>query len=56
MNKAELITKKDTELALNTFWKVIEKTLVSGNKVQLVGFGTFEVRRWCHAAHFSRKT
>ncbi len=54
MNKAELITamaakseltKKDTELALNAFIETVEETLASGDKVQLVGFGTFEVRR-----------
>lgn len=53
MNKAELVakmaeksqlTKKDTELALNAFMETVEETLASGDKVQLVGFGTFEVR------------
>ncbi len=53
MNKAELVTsmaeasnltKKDTEAALNAFMKVVQDTLASGDKVQLVGFGTFEVR------------
>ncbi|WP_026895559.1 HU family DNA-binding protein [Clostridiisalibacter paucivorans] len=53
MNKAELITsiseksgltKKDAESALNAFMKSVESALVDGNKVQLVGFGTFEVR------------
>ena len=53
MNKAELIasmaeegnlTKKDTEIALNAFLKVVQDTLATGEKVQLVGFGTFEVR------------
>ncbi len=53
MNKAELIasiaekselTKKDAESALNAFMKTIEETLATGDKVQLVGFGTFEVR------------
>lgn len=53
MNKAELIasmaeksnlTKKDTEAALNAFMKSVEESLASGEKVQLVGFGTFEVR------------
>ena len=53
MNKAELIskmaeksqlTKKDTESALNSFIETVEETLASGDKVQLVGFGTFEVR------------
>ena len=53
MNKAELIasiaeksnlTKKDAEAALNGFIKSVEEALAEGNKVQLVGFGTFEVR------------
>lgn len=53
MNKAELIskmaeksqlTKKDTELALNAFIETVEETLAGGDRVQLVGFGTFEVR------------
>ena len=50
MNKAELITsmaeesnltKKDTESALNAFLKVVQETLATGEKVQLVGFVTF---------------
>ena len=53
MNKAELVssmaeksnlTKKDPESALNAFMEVVQETLASGEKVQLVGFGTFEVR------------
>lgn len=53
MNKAELIagmteksglTKKDAEKALNAFMETVEEALVSGEKVQLVGFGGFEVR------------
>jgi DNA-binding protein HU-beta len=53
MNKAELVagiaeksnlTKKDAEAALNGFMRTVEETLASGEKVQLVGFGTFEVR------------
>ena len=53
MNKAELIasiaeksnlTKKDAEAALNAFMGSVEESLAAGNKVQLVGFGTFEVR------------
>lgn len=53
MNKSELVTsmaeksqltKKDTELALNAFMESVEEALASGDKVQLVGFGTFEVR------------
>lgn len=53
MNKAELVakmaemsglTKKDAETALNSFMETVEATLVEGGKVQLVGFGTFDVR------------
>lgn len=53
MNKAELVasmaelsglTKKDSEAALNAFLKSVETELKEGGKVQLVGFGTFEVR------------
>lgn len=53
MNKAELIsrmaeksdiTKADAEKALNAFLESVEEALASGDKVQLVGFGTFEVR------------
>lgn len=52
MNKAELIaaiaekaelTKKDSEKALKAFIETITEELVKGEKVQLVGFGTFEV-------------
>lgn len=54
MNKSELIsavaekselTKKDAEKAVNAFVSVISETLAEGDKVQLVGFGTFEVRQ-----------
>ncbi|MGO1468921.1 MAG: HU family DNA-binding protein [Tissierella sp.] len=54
MNKAELIasiadkselTKKDAEAALNGFMRSVEGALAEGEKVQLVGFGTFEVRQ-----------
>ena len=53
MNKAELIasmaeksglTKKDTEKTLNAFMQSVNEALIKGDKVQLVGFGTFEVR------------
>lgn len=52
MNKTELITamtenaeisKKDAEKALTAFTNVVADALVDGDKVQLVGFGTFEV-------------
>jgi len=53
MNKSELIaavaekagiSKKDADKAVNAFVDSIIGTLKSGDKVQLVGFGTFEVR------------
>ncbi|OPJ55087.1 HU family DNA-binding protein [Alkalithermobacter paradoxus] len=53
MNKAELVakmaehsglTKKDAEAGLNAFMKAVEEALYAGDKVQLVGFGTFETR------------
>ena len=53
MNKQELIavmaekanlSKKDAEAALNAFVSAVEGALVKGDKVQLVGFGGFEVR------------
>ena len=53
MNKQELITaiaenaalsKKDAEAALKALIGAVEDALVKGDKVQLVGFGTFEVR------------
>ena len=54
MNKAELIakiaeesklTKKAAEAALDAFVVSVEGALKKGEKVQLVGFGTFEVRQ-----------
>ncbi len=54
MNKAELIakiaeesklTKKAAETALDAFVTSVEEALKDGEKVQLVGFGTFEVRQ-----------
>jgi DNA-binding protein HU-beta len=53
MNKADLVTavadktgftKKDAEVAVNAFIDVVETALVKGEKVQLIGFGTFETR------------
>ncbi len=41
--KAEL-SKKDTEKALAAFTASVQEALMKGDKVQLVGFGTFEVR------------
>ncbi|WEV45626.1 HU family DNA-binding protein [Streptococcaceae bacterium ESL0687] len=41
--KAEL-TKKDAELAVNAVFASITDFLAEGDKVQLIGFGTFETR------------
>ena len=52
MNKTELVaamaeqtnlSKKDAEAALKAFIDVVSEELKKGEKVQLVGFGTFEV-------------
>ncbi|MEF2920169.1 MAG: HU family DNA-binding protein [Acutalibacteraceae bacterium] len=54
MNKTELIsaiaeksglTKKDSEKAVTAMLDTIIETVVTGDKVQLVGFGTFEQRK-----------
>lgn len=54
MNKQDLVskmadksklTKKDTEAALKAFIESVEESLEAGDKVQLVGFGTFEPRQ-----------
>ena len=42
--KSEL-TKKDSEKALAAFIETVSETLAKKDKVQLVGFGTFETRR-----------
>ena len=42
-NEANL-TKKDAEQAVNTALNAITEALKNGDKVTLVGFGTFEVR------------
>ena len=53
MNKAELIsavaekaalTKKDAEKAVNAAFDTTVETLVAGEKVQMVGFGVFDVK------------
>ncbi|MFZ7130978.1 MAG: HU family DNA-binding protein [Eubacteriales bacterium] len=53
MNKAELITvltektglaKKDNEKVLNALVESITEQLQNGDKISLVGFGTFEVK------------
>jgi len=38
------LTKKDSEAAINAFISVVEDALTSGEKVVLVGFGTFETK------------
>ncbi len=53
MNKADLIqqmtvksglSKKDSEAALEAVISTVEETLIQGDKVVLVGFGTFETK------------
>lgn len=38
------LKKKDAEAAVNAFIEVVEESLIANDKVQLVGFGTFEVK------------
>ena len=54
MNKTDLVNsiatksglnKKNSEAALNSFITSVEEALKTGDKVVLVGFGTFEVRQ-----------
>lgn len=54
MNKTELVaaiadktelSKKDSEKALKAFIEVVTEQLTKGEKVQLIGFGTFEVSK-----------
>ena len=54
MNKAQLVaelaqrinsTKKDAEICLNTLIEVISNELKNNGKVQLVGFGSFSVKK-----------
>jgi len=56
MNKTELVaaiakktelSKKDAEKALKAFTDVVAEELKKGEKIQLVGFGTFEVSGRC---------
>jgi len=53
MNKSQLVakvaekaglTKKDAEKAVNGLFASVQEALVSGEKVQMIGFGTFEVK------------
>ena len=54
MNKSDLValvaeklgaTKRDAEASLNAVVESITESLVKGEKIQLVGFGSFEVRK-----------
>ncbi len=54
MNKTELVaamadkagvSKKDAEASLKAFTEVVTEELKKGEKIQLVGFGTFEVSK-----------
>lgn len=54
MNKEEMVnalskqiglTKKDSEMALDAVFQIISDSLAAGDKVQIVGFGTFEVKQ-----------
>ena len=53
MNKSELVaaiaektelTRKDSEKAVSAFVEVVSDTLAKGDKIQLIGFGTFAVK------------
>ena len=53
MNKSELVaalasktelSKKDAEKAVNAFVDVVSESLANGDKIQLIGFGTFAVK------------
>lgn len=53
MNKVQMVaavaekaglTKKDAEKAVNAVTEAVREALVKGEKVQLIGFGTYEVR------------
>lgn len=53
MNKSELVaavaantglTKRDTEATINAALEAVQKELKKGGKVQLIGFGSFEVK------------
>lgn len=53
MTKQELIaemaalgnlSKKDAEIALNAFLKIVGDTIATGEKIKIVDFGTFETR------------
>ena len=65
MNKAELInaaaekaglSKKDTEAAINAALDAIVESLAKEDKVQLVGFGAFEVKKCAERTGRNPKT
>ena len=65
MNKSELIskiaeksnlTKKDAEVALKAFIESVEEALENKEKVQLVGFGTFETKERAARVGQNRRT
>jgi len=54
MNKSDLVdvvaqklesTKKDAEVSVNAVVEAIQEFLIKGEKIQLIGFGSFEVRK-----------
>lgn len=65
MNKSELVkamadetglTQKDTEKVLNSFVNQVSNALANKDKVQLVGFGTFETRERAERTGFNPQT
>ena len=65
MNKTELVaamadktelSKKDAEAALKAFTDVVAEELKKGEKIQLVGFGTFEVSERAETVSYTHLT
>lgn len=65
MNKTELVnivaenaemTKKDAAVAVEAVFEAITEALKQGDKVQLIGFGTFEVRHRAERTGLNPKT
>ena len=65
MNKTELVaaiaektelSKADSEKALKAFIETVEGALKKGDKVQLVGFGTFEVKKTAARTGYNPRT
>ena len=42
--KAHLASKKEAERAIDALFETLKEVLVAGDKIQLIGFGTFEVK------------